>query len=119
VAFLNAVEVVSKSLSSPHALAELNDLLDGLSARELEIATAEPPPVQLAPLWRAYVAAMVEYAAARKGARSPEWTEEIPAVAEPYFGTDLIGLRAHLLTRSPPPFRRRNLFIDASVGDRV
>jgi hypothetical protein len=62
---------------------------------------------------------MVEYAAARKELRPPDWTADVPPVAEPYFGTDLLTLRAHLLTRSPPPFRRRNIFIDASVGDRV
>jgi hypothetical protein len=28
-------------------------------------------------------------------------------------------LRAHLLRVSPTAFRRRNLFVDATVGDRV
>jgi len=32
---------------------------------------------------------------------------------------ELLGLRLHLLTHSPAPFRRRNIFIDASVGARV
>lgn len=30
-----------------------------------------------------------------------------------------MSLRLHLLTRSPPPFRRRNLFVDSSIGQRA
>jgi hypothetical protein len=30
-----------------------------------------------------------------------------------------MSLRLYLLTHSPAPFRRRNIFIDASVGSRV
>jgi hypothetical protein len=30
-----------------------------------------------------------------------------------------LRLRAHLLTSSPPPFRRRNIFIDTTLGGRV
>jgi hypothetical protein len=30
-----------------------------------------------------------------------------------------MGLRLHLLLSAPPAFRRRNIFLDASVGDRV
>jgi hypothetical protein len=40
-------------------------------------------------------------------------------LAEPVFGSDLMSLRLYLLTHSPAPFRRRNIFIDASVGFRV
>jgi hypothetical protein len=35
------------------------------------------------------------------------------------FGSDLQNLRLYLLTHSPPPFRRRNIFIDSTLGDRV
>jgi hypothetical protein len=35
------------------------------------------------------------------------------------FGTPIESLRLHLLTASPPAFRRRRIFIDATVGDRV
>ncbi len=31
----------------------------------------------------------------------------------------LAGLRLHLLRESPVPFKRRNIFIDSSIGDRV
>jgi hypothetical protein len=49
----------------------------------------------------------------------PRWTPAIPGLSKPVFGTSLVGLRLHLLLRSPPAFRRRNIFIDASLGDRV
>jgi hypothetical protein len=35
------------------------------------------------------------------------------------FGSTLVSLRLYLLTHSPPPFRRRNIFIDATVGSSV
>jgi hypothetical protein len=35
------------------------------------------------------------------------------------FCSSLQSLRMHLLTHSPPPFRRRNIFIDSSLGQRV
>ena len=62
---------------------------------------------------------MVEYACARAGTPPPAWAGAIAPLAEPVFGSGLTSLRLHLLTRSPAPFRRRNIFIDATVGDRV
>jgi hypothetical protein len=66
-----------------------------------------------------YVAAMVEHASLLKGARSPDWVGCIEPMAEPYYATPLPGLRLHLLKSPPVPFKRRNLFVDSSVGDRV
>ena len=43
----------------------------------------------------------------------------IAPLASPVFGSKLESLRLYLLTHSPPPFRRRNIFIDASIGARV
>jgi hypothetical protein len=40
-------------------------------------------------------------------------------LAEPYFATSLKSLREHLLVAAPIPFKRRNIFVDASVGARV
>ena len=62
---------------------------------------------------------MVEQAASHKGLAPPPWIVRVPPLDEPYFGTDLKSLRLYLLTHSPPPFRRRNIFIDATLGDRV
>jgi len=100
------------------ALAELSAWLASLGAGELLEALASPPPA-LTPHLANYVAAMVEYACAKSGLAPPSWTRNIAPLTEPVFGSTLSSLRLHLLTHSPPPFRRRNIFIDSSVGSRV
>jgi len=100
------------------ALAALNSWLAGLAAGELREAVASPPP-RLAPFLANYVAAMTEYACAKSGVAPPSWINETAPLAEPVFGSSLMSLRLYLLTHSPAPFRRRNIFIDASVGSRV
>lgn len=102
-----------------YALAELNDFLSGLGAGELTVAVAPAAALSLPPGRANYVAAMVEYACGRRGMAPPAWTRDIPPLPVPEFGSGLASLRLHLLRHSPPPFRRRNLFIDASLGDRV
>jgi len=99
--------------------AEIDDLLAPLAAAEFERAVAEPPRVKLTPYWENYVAATLELAAARKQARAPAWTEAVRPLEAPVFGSSLESLRLHLLRHAPPPFRRRNIFVDSSVGDRV
>lgn len=101
------------------ALAELNDLLTGLAPGEFVEATAAADLRGASPYLRNYVAAMVERAAHGKGVAPPGWVREIPPLEEPHFATALAGLRLHLLQASPVPFRRRNIFIDASLGERV
>lgn len=66
-----------------------------------------------------YLAATVEYACAARGIHAPAWTQDIAPLTTPFFGSKLISLRLHLLANSPPPFRRRNIFIDTSIGARV
>jgi hypothetical protein len=89
-----------------------------LGAGELQEAVASPPPA-LTPYLANYIAAMVEYACAKAGIDSPAWTRTVAPLTGPVFGSTLMGLRLYLLAHSPPPFRRRNIFIDASVGSRV
>lgn len=101
------------------ALAALGDFIGGLTAAEFEDATAQRPLQRLDAYWENYVAAVLELAAAAKGVAAPAWTREVPPLARPVFGSDLAGLRLHLLTHAPPPFRRRNIFVDSSIGDRV
>jgi hypothetical protein len=43
----------------------------------------------------------------------------VKPLERPWFASSLKSLRLHLLTASPPPFRRRNLFVDSTIGDRV
>jgi Mobilization protein NikA len=99
-------------------LAELSSWLSSLSAGELREAVRSPP-AELTPQLANYIAAMVEYACGRQGIAPPTWTRAIAPLTEPVFGSTLMSLRLHLLTQSPPPFRRRNIFIDASVGSHV
>lgn len=100
-------------------LAELNDFLAALAPVELDDALADADPSRLSPFVAAYVAAMVEVACHGKNATPPAWTRRVPALEVPWFASPLRGHRLHLLRASPVPFRRRNLFIDASIGARV
>jgi hypothetical protein len=118
-AFQDLVESLAGSDHPSYVFAELLELLDPLSAEELERVVAEPPRARLDPYWQNYLAATVEHASSRKGARVPEWTQAVPPLAAPVFGSPLLSVRLHLLLDSPPAFAARNLFIDASVGDRV
>jgi len=119
VQFQDCVRDCADSASPRLALAELNTLLSGLTAGELGNAVATPPPSGLSALLANYIAAMVEYACARRAVAVPSWTRSIAPLAEPVFGSELQSLRLHLLTHSPPPFRARNIFIDSSLGDRI
>lgn len=100
-------------------LAELNELLSGLSAGELRGAVEHADLARLSPYLRNYVAAMVELAAYRRNVPPPDWVREVEPLEAPHFATPLKGLRLHLLRAAPVPFKRRNIFIDSSLGDRV
>ena len=110
---------LKKSDQPRYVLAELHDMLNSASSAEFELMVAQSPDKGLSEYLMNYVAAMVEYAANKKGALAPAWTRDVPPLDKPHFGVDLKSLRLHLLTHSPPPFRRRNIFIDSSVGERV
>jgi hypothetical protein len=101
------------------ALAELNDLLSGLTSEELCGAVEHADLTGLTPYLRNYVAAMVELAAHRRDVPPPAWVRDVEPMEEPRFATPLAGLRLHLLRTAPVPFKRRNIFIDSSIGDRV
>jgi len=116
--FQELTEACADPSEGRFALAELSSWLASLGGGELQEAVASPP-ARLAPFLANYVAAMVELASAGKGVAPPSWTRAIPPLDEPVFGSALVSLRLHLLTHSPAPFRRRNIFIDSSVGSRV
>jgi hypothetical protein len=100
-----------------YVLAELNDLLASAPPEEIECLAA---PAISDPYLANYVAAMIELAIHQKGGvRPPEWTARVAPLAHPVFAVPWMSLRAHLLLESPVPFRRRNIFIDSSIGDRV
>lgn len=110
---------IARSGESRTALAALSAWLAGLTVSELAAAVTTPPPAALSDFHANYVAAMVEHLCAAHGVDVPRWTRGIEPLAQPVFGTQLASLRLHLLAHSPPPFRRRNLFVDTAVGGQV
>jgi len=100
-------------------LAELNDLLAGLTPVEFGSALEVAELRDLSRYQQNYVAAMVEHAAHQKGIDPPRWTRAIEPLEEPRFAVPFASLRPHLLSAAPLAFKRRNLFIDSSIGDRV
>jgi hypothetical protein len=111
--------VAAAGAKSSFGLAELNSLLSGLSVEELRHAVAAGPEVTLTPFIANYVAAMVELACERRAIPVPRWTKLIAPLSDPSFGSALPSLRHYLLTHSPAAFRRRNIFIDSTLGSRV
>ena len=116
-AFQQATLDLSAAARPSLILADINALLSRLTAGELRDAVELPPDTQLPPYLANYVAAMIELASQRRGIQPPGWLRRIPPLAEPVFGSSLHSLRLHLLTHAPAPFRRRNIFIDSSIGD--
>lgn len=117
--FQHLVKQLKSSAQKSYVLAEIHDLLHGATAGEFEQMVAVSPAVRLSSYWENYLAAMIEYTANQKGASIPSWLSEIDSLESPSFGTDLESLRLYLLTHSPPCFRRRNIFIDSTIGARV
>ncbi len=105
--------------SGRFALAEINDLLTPMTGAELLKVTGSRPSARLDPYMENYLCALIETAAHRAGVIPPSWVKAVPPLPAPVFGTPLESLRLHLLTHSPPAFRRRNIFIDATLGARV
>ena len=101
------------------ALAELNDLLHATPPVCFPDTVAVADLRALSPYLQNYVAAMVEQAAEAKRLAPPTWVRDVIPLDTPRFATTLRSLRMHLLRSSPVPFKRRNIFIDASVGARV
>jgi hypothetical protein len=114
--FARLTREVSAAKRIAYPLAELNDLLTAASGTEIESLSR---PAIDDPYRMNYVTAMVELAAHRTGVVPPQWTDSVKPLDEPVFIDPSLKLRAHLLTVSPPPFRRRNIFIDSSLGGRV
>lgn len=120
--FAELVRVLRHDAKRSFALAELHDLLhacapadfgDTVGRVETRALSGLPPFVQN------YVAAMTEQAAHQKGVAAPEWTRSVVPLESPHFATTLSSLRPHLLRAAPVPFKRRNIFVDAGVGERV
>ena len=101
------------------ALAELNDFLTALAPGEFADAVADADVRELSSFAANYTAALVEQAADQKQVPPPTWVRSIQPLDRPYFAGGLKSLRPHLLRAAPVPFKRRNIFVDAGLGDRV
>jgi Protein of unknown function (DUF1778) len=101
------------------ALAELSGWLARLDPASFESALAEPPPAGLTDYQANSVAAMVEHLCVAQRVAPPAWTRLVRPLERPVFASQLPSLRLHLLTQSPPAYRRRNLFVDTAVGGQV
>jgi len=101
------------------AWAEIIELLQKRTAVDFQMAVRDIEVATLSSFTANYLAALVETTAARLGEAPPPWTARVAPLPTPWFGTELRRLREHLLVHAPVAFRRRNIFIDAEVGDRV
>jgi uncharacterized protein (DUF1778 family) len=101
------------------ALAAINDVLSGLGAAEFKVAVEGLELARLSPWQQNYLSAMVEHAAHRLGQSPPAWVHDVAPLDQPWFAVPFARLRPYLLRVAPVPFKRRNLFVDATVGDRV
>lgn len=111
--------VLSRDDDRRYAFAELNDFLAALPAGGFGDAVAAADVSGLSPYVKNYVAAMVELAAKQKRVPPPAWVRDVEPLTEPHFATPMRGLRLHLLQSAPIPFKRRNIFVDTSIGGRV
>lgn len=118
IRFQALVRSLKASSRPSYVLAEIHDLLADLARGELSRVTEGPLVANLDPIRANQLAAMVETTAARLGVHPPGWVEQIAPLRTPWFASALLSLRLHLLCNSPPAFRRRNLFVDSSIGDR-
>jgi hypothetical protein len=100
-------------------LAELNDVLAALPPGRFREAVSNVDVHGLTPFLQNYVAAMVEQTAHARREPPPLWVRDVRPLEEPYFAAPFPALRPYLLRMAPVTFKRRNIFVDATVGDRV
>lgn len=118
--FGELIQKLGRASKKSLVYAEINHFLTRLSSPELEqICSQTPVLTSLSSLEQNYLAAMVEVSCSLKGVRMPFWTGEIKPLQTPYWGSSLENLRLYLLVHSPVPFRRRNIFIDSTIGNSI
>ena len=119
LSILKTLKLAGETSERPYVLHELNAFLQGLNGPQLSETVAEEHEISLPEFLDNYVAAMVEKACLNKNCQAPIWLARRTGLKTPYFGSDLASLRLFLLCNSPAPFRKRNIFIDATIGDLV
>lgn len=119
-ALARLVETAAGAERPSFALAAIHDLLANTPRSALPALVAVSPLGGVADRWLAnYLAAMVESRCGTLDLPCPPWTRDVEPLSQPWFASALRSLRPHLLRASPIAFKRRNLFIDSTVGTRV
>ncbi|MGI9141446.1 MAG: hypothetical protein ACR2GJ_10090 [Gemmatimonadaceae bacterium] len=119
VRFQELAAVLAESETKSFALAELEDFLRALPGGAFVRATSEAPRARIDPATLNHLAGAIDRAAVKRGVAPPTWVGRVPAFTTPTFGSRLKSARLHLLTNSPVAMRRRNVFVDASIDERV
>ncbi len=119
IRFAELIAMLREDADHRYVLAELNDFLSALGRAELREAVGQADLASLSAFLKNYVAAMVEQVSYIRSVPAPAWTSQVAPLDMPRFSISGKGLRPHLLRASPVPFKRRNIFVDASIGARV
>jgi transcriptional regulator with XRE-family HTH domain len=93
-----------------------NDLAAEHDVIRVALCAAPAPPTG-DDRFDAFVAALVEHHLERDGLPVPAWCAAPPPLPEPWFVVDLPAFREDALVSSPPAFRRRNVYVNASELD--
>ncbi len=117
--FLKVVEKLVSSQKQSYNYAEIHDLLMKLDNNVFSKTVEFSPTKELNSFQLNYIAAMVEQRAMQLSEKAPSWCSDIKSLEAPCFGTSLKSLNLYLLLNSPLAFRKRNIFIDSTVGQRV
>jgi hypothetical protein len=97
VRWFGLVESLSGSAKPSFVLAEIHDFLAALGQGALPDAVGDLPRARLDEISANQLAAMVETRSAQLGVRPPDWVLDVSPLAVPWFGTELMSLRLHLL----------------------
>ncbi|PCI64572.1 MAG: hypothetical protein COB38_12570 [Gammaproteobacteria bacterium] len=117
--FLKVIEKLVSSQQQSYIYAEIHDLLMKCDHNIFGETVKLPPTAQLNSFQLNYITAMVEHRAMQLSEKTPNWCSEINSLKKPHFGSNLKCLKLYLLLNSPLAFRKRNIFIDSTVGQRV
>jgi len=115
-AFARLTYAVARAERISYPLPELNDLLTAATGEEV---LRLPSPEIDGACRLNYVTAMVEVAAHRAGVVPPDWALTVEPCHFRYSWILRCACARTCFCLSPPPFCRRNIFIDSTLGDRV
>ena len=99
--------------------AAIIDFLTPLDANQFQHLFQYAEQWNLDPENQNYLAATIERKALSLNIPAPKWLSEIAPCAYPYFEDETPKLKQYLLLHGDPVFRRRNIFIDSSIGGRI